>query len=140
MKMSKVIREYITESVTDKYQPLIAAAETKRDEVTSKVNDVKKQVREKLNKTVYEAYRKALAPFYTPDDLDVLTKRDKNYVYEPSYYGVRPIEADKYDAEIDRLRSERDAAIKNILITLELGGTKADLDRLLSEINPTAEV
>ena len=134
MKMTKVIREYITESVVTKYQPTIDAIKAKKDAALEKINDVKKQTVEELNKIVVRMYRERLAPFYTEDDLGTLL-RDRNWVYDPSYYGVYTIEVNKYNAEINRLQSQRDAAIKNILITLELGGTKADLDRMLSEVN-----
>ena len=134
MKMSKVIREYITESVTAKYQPVIDAIKAKKDAAQKKINDVKKQTSEELTEIIMRTYRERLAPFYTEYDLNMLLC-DRNYVYEPSYYGVNPIDINKYNAEINRLQSQRDAAIKNILITLELGGTKADLDRMLSEVN-----
>lgn len=134
MKMTKVIREYITESVTAKYQPAIDAIRAKKNAAQEKINDVKKQTIEELNEIVVRTYRERLAPFYTEDDLGTLL-RDRNWVHDPSHYSVYAIEVNKYNAEINRLQSQRDAAIKNILITLELGGTRTDLDRMLSEVN-----
>ena len=141
MKVTKIVREYITETVNNKYQPLLDAIEKKYAGANERVEEVKEQTRKELNDVAIKLFRERLAPFYTPEDLDNLVNDNRYFVNAPSdYWAAHPIQCKKRDEEMAKVRDERDAAVKNILITLELGGTKADLDRLLNEINPAAEV
>lgn len=139
MKVTKIVREYITETVNNKYQPLIDAVNEKYAGCEDKVAEIKEQTRKELNEMVRKVFRERLAPFYTEEALETLMG-ERYLVDSPSSWRVCTTEAQKRNDETEKLTNERDTAIKNILITLELGGTKADLDRLLSEINPTAEV
>ena len=138
MRVTKIMREYITETIKNKYQPLVDAIEKKYAGADERVKEVKQQTREELNDVALKLFRERLAPFYTPEDLDKLLD-DCHLVSTPSDWAAPPIQCKKRAEEMAKARDERDAAIKNILITLELGGTKADLDRLLNEINPTME-
>ena len=140
MKVTKIVREYITETVNNKYQPLIDAINEKYAGCEDKVAEIKKQTRKELDEMAHKVFRERLAPFYTAEMLDALVGEERCLVGFPDLWCVRTTETQKRNDETEKLTNERDAAIKNILITLELGGTKADLDRLLSEINPTAEV
>ena len=47
----------------------------------------------------------------------------KNYMYTNSVYKWES----RYSEEVDKI-------VDNIIVTLELGGNKADLDRMLNEI------
>lgn len=138
MKVTKIVREYITETVNNKYQPLIDAINEKYAGCEDRVAEIKGQTRKELNEMARKVFRERLAPFYTPEDLDKLLD-DRHLVSAPSDWAASPIQCKERNEETAKVRDERDAAIKNILITLELGGTKADLDRLLNEINPTME-
>ena len=139
MKVTKIVREYITETVNNKYQPLLDAIEKKYAEANERVTEVREQTRKELNDVALKLFRERLAPFYTPEDLANLLD-DRHLVSAPNDWGASPIQCKKRNEETAKVRDERDAAVKNILITLELGGTKADLDRLLNEVNPTMEV
>lgn len=139
MKVTKIVREYITETVNNKYQPLLDAIEKKYAGANERVEEVRNQTRKELNDIALKLFRERLAPFYTPEDLDKLLD-DRHLVSAPSDWAASPMQCKERNEETAKVRDERDAAIKNILITLELGGTKADLDRLLNEINPTMEV
>ena len=132
MKMTKLIREYITDEITKKYQPLLDAANTKYDLESGK--NVLKETTKEISEYAKQLYRERLAPYYEEKDLDDLL--DDYQVNTPNSYRVEPAANKKYREEISRLKATRDKAIRDVMLTMELGGTKADLDKMLSEINP----
>lgn len=139
MKVSGIVKKYITESVNAKYNAVIESVSEKYGGAKTEVDEVTEKTRKELNKIVSEAFRKALAPYYDSDDLEELMF-DKNLVNSPYRWNVYPSNEKKRLEQVDKLEKEKQKTIDNILITLELGGTKADLDRLLSEVNPNMEV
>lgn len=134
MKVTKIVREYIEQSVREKFTPALDAVREKYDvqekAYTEAVAAAKKEVK--------AVWVKHLAPFYSPDALEELMKNHTEY--EPSSYRTPLTWRDEKREKEDEVRDELDKTVKDILITLELGGTKADLDRMLSEINPRVEV
>lgn len=143
MKVTKIIKEYIEEKIDAKYDPIIEAIEAKYASKNDEYNEVVTSVRNKLETYARNEFRKALAKFYTPEGLEELIPTDiqkrRDLVNTPYTYNSHTKHAEMLDKELKTIRAKRDNAIKNILITLELGGTKADLDRMLSEINPEEE-
>lgn len=131
MKVTKLIREYIEESVAKKFEPALENLKQAYD--LEAPNQAMLAVRDELREIAAQKYREALAPFYTPEDLESLF-RDRDLVNTPYSYRVSPICEKAYKEKKAALQNASDKAIKNILIELELGGTKKDLDRLLSEI------
>ena len=131
MKVTKLIREYIEESVAKKFEPALENLKQTYD--LEAPNQAMLAVRDELRKIAVQKYREALAPFYTPEDLESLFT-DRDLVSTPYSYRVSPICEKAYKEKKAALQNASDKAIKNILIELELGGTKKDLDRLLSEI------
>jgi len=139
MKVTKIVREYIVDSVNAKYQPIIDAINAKYSGAKEECEKVREQTRVELNKIAMNMYRERLAPFYDEEEMAYSFDRDINLVCDPLRYNCRTIKEKKRDEEIAKISKEKEDTIKNILITLELGGTKADLDRLLSEVNPESE-
>lgn len=139
MKVSGIVKKYITESVNAKYNAVIESINEKYGGAKTEVDEVIEKTRKELNKAASEAFRKALAPYFDADDLEELVF-DRNLVGSPYRWNVYPTNEKKRSEKVDKLEKEKQKTIDNILITLELGGTKADLDRLLSEVNPNMEV
>lgn len=127
MRVSKTVREYIEKQVNAKYpqtenellyeqgQQLISKASNeyaKRLETAK--NDLAKQIAEEYGIT--EEIAKINLRWCNPYDTCGTTVRAK--------------------AETDRVERRKaiDEKIENIIVTLELGGTKADLERMLAEI------
>ena len=137
MKVTKIIREYIEEKINAKYDPMIKATEDKYRDANDDYQEVVQAVREKLEVYVREEFRKALAEYYTPEGLEDLIpadiKKRRDLVSNPYSYSSRTKHAEALDNELNALRTKRNQAIRNVLIGLELGGTKKDLDRLLEE-------
>lgn len=138
MKMSKVIREYITETVTKKYENLISEASEKRAKAESDYRKAKDQFEEKMRQIAGAEFDKQFSKYFDEQDFSKMSSRGVN-VYTPSLYGVMTAKEKVYSEKVNKLIAKRDNTIKNILIELELGGTKEDLDRLLSSIDPDSE-
>lgn len=138
MKVTKIIREYVEEKINAKYQPLLDAVEAKYadedKEYTKKLEDTQQRV----EMMVREEFRKVFADHYSAEALDEMCsltniKKSRYWVTTPYSWNCAPHFREKKNDEINALCSKRDKAIKNVLIGLELGGTKQDLDRLLEE-------
>ena len=133
MRVTKIVREYIEESVSKKYQPL-------RDAINKKYEPIERAYDEAVAAAKAEAkevWAKHLSSFYTEEELRDLIENHTEYV--PSYYRIGMHWREERNERECALRNEENNTIKNILVTLELGGTKADLDRMLSEIDPEEE-
>lgn len=134
MRMTKIVKDYITDEITAKYQPHIDAAEAEYNGDAEAVNQAVIDVRARMEDVVKQAYRKALAPFYDEENLSRVLQRD--VVGSPYIWQAASKKAIKRNDVVGKLTAARDKAIKDVLITMELGGTKADLDRMLAEIAP----
>ena len=136
MKMTKLIREYITDEVSKKYQPLIDAAEEEYKSNSEKI--VVSETQKELEDIAAKMWKERLAPYYAPKDLDAMIA-STTLIGCPHKWGIYSIPEEQYSQKIKQLRSARDKTIKDILITMELGGSKADLDRMLASVVPSAE-
>lgn len=135
MRVSKLIRDYITDSVNEKYQPLF----DRLDDIHQQ--DLFKERAEAFRKEMREAFIaqfvKRFGDDYSPEQLSEVTKGIS--VSLPYYYDSR-CKYHMQNAEVCRkLRDRREKDINSILIKLELGGSKEDLDRLLSAVDPVME-
>lgn len=124
MRVTKIIREYVEKTVNAKFtygEPTneYRAACKKMDDLRTEVN---KKVVEYTQKLCEEATAQLPEGFYI-----------KPYSEFPvtinSYNSPLQIAASAHEYEVRRRRAE---AIENILVELELGGTKADLERLIN--------
>ena len=131
MKVTKIVREYIEDSVSKKFQPAIDALKDKY--ALGEAEQTEEAVMTRIREAAKDLYREVMAGYYTPEDMESLM--DNWSVPRPHSYRVRFMLEKDYDEAKFALTKRRDDTIKNILITLELGGTKADLDRMLTEVN-----
>ena len=135
MKMTKLIREYITDEITKKYQPLVDAVNSSYDLEFGR--KILRETTKEITEYAKSLYRERLAPYYAEEDLKALL--NDYTIYGPSPYRAEPIANKKHDEEISALTAAREKKIRDVLISMELGGTKADLDKMLSEIDPSKE-
>ena len=133
MRVTKKVENYIREQVKAKVMPKYEAekAESKRiinlkNDIENRASDAAKQAamavfnEAKQYSDIFEldegSVRKAYLSCYHPISI-------KNFMYTNSVYKWES----RYNEEVDKI-------VDNIIVTLELGGNKADLDRMLSEI------
>ena len=127
MRVTKTVKGYIEKQVCEKYKPLIAEIDL----------DYKVK-REELNKKIECAVRE----FEKQLQAIVADNNDKYHFEIPERYGNILNYNDAYDKDAEQefrnkrreLECERNAKIENIIVELELGGDRATLEKMLSEI------
>lgn len=135
MKVTKLIREYVEKSVA-KAMP---NKDEGKDEIQVEYEALEKDVLDYAKKRIAEFAEKHkgnIRGYYSGFGYDEFEK-EKEYligqirVNTPS---IRTKLSDEIYEENKRLAEARKNAIEDILINLELGGTKADLDKMIAEL------
>ena len=130
MRVTKFIREYVEKKVFETYPK--SEAEIKWEEKRNKVDEA-------LTKANYliETYAKKISEeinfeFGLSEGYRVKAYEGRNYTTTTCYSDNSEYQA-KREAKDERERKIRET-IEDILINLELGGTRADLDVMLAKI------
>lgn len=135
MKVTKLIREYVTEKVNASYPKTVAELVYEEHG-----KNISKAITE-ANEKVYE-YTKALAEelnakYGFPADSNLQTHNDYSTIRSKYSYDSEIYQA--YRKAKDERLEKIEEKIKEILVTLELGGSKADLDEMLANIGSKKE-
>lgn len=127
MRVSKTVREYIEKQVASKFPKT-------ENELQYEQNE---QIASAMNKDYYEEIEKAkitiianLREKYGMTDDTVVARMNYGNVF--SAYPTKARDKADLDKQI-REKAIREK-INNIIVNLELGGTKADLEKMLAEI------
>ena len=125
MKVTRAIRDYVEKRVYDEYEK--AKRELRKD-YEERVEMAKKEIRKTLEGNVIENINMILG-FYGMEQIKA----------EDAFYRIYvSVQNRKDESELNEKRQEiwhsAGDKITEILATLELGGTKEDLDKMLSEI------
>lgn len=124
MRVTKLIREYVEKTITTKL-PYGEPHHTYNQHKAS-LNDLTKQLNEKISQYADELIGRI---GNLPEGFHI-TKGCYNQLTCSSYGSPMQKMAEQHENEI---RNKRKEAIENILVELELGATKADLERLIAE-------
>jgi hypothetical protein len=125
MRVTKIIREYVEKTVTAKMpygEPTKAFAEAKNlmeEERAAAERDIK----------AYAEMRLGNVNDQMPNEFKIYLTTS-SIVYSTHYNAPLAAAAREHEREV---QNKRRAAIDNILLNLELGATKADLERLIAE-------
>ena len=125
MRVTKLIREYVEKTITAKMP--YGAPKEEYEAASKKLNDLGTEINEKVE--AYAAQLIAEAQPSLPEGFK-LKLSNFNTVNWTSYGSPM---YDKSQAHIDEVKKKRAAAIESILVELELGATKADLERLIEQ-------
>lgn len=124
MRVTKIIREYVTKTITEKMpygEPTINYKQH-----CQALNDLTSQLNERM-----EAYaEELLASVGNLPEGFTIKKSHWSFFESSSWNSPMHTAASAHEREV---RENRERAIENILVELELGGTKADLERLIAE-------
>lgn len=131
MRVTKLIREYVVKKVNESYPKSVA--ELVYEEHSKKINDAITEANEKAFEFTKKLAEELNIKYGFPSDSN-LQARDHHYNSITNKYN--------YDSEIyqayckakDERQKKIEEKIEEILITLELGGSKADLDEMLANI------
>lgn len=132
MKVTKLIKEYVAEQVAAKYPETEGEKlyQEKLDEIQNKTDELNNQIKEYALKLCQQANK----------DLGIDVWADKNDKIHLSscYCIVSGPYNNPYAIHLRTLKNERNKKIndiiKNILVNLELGATKAELDEMLKNL------
>lgn len=132
MRVTKIIKEYVEKTVSalPKFKNE-SPEEIKYNEMHSKIEKFKSGVADEVEAFVKEAIERFKEENNIPSDIEIK--------FQTPYY---PISSSMWNSNIktfaDKKRSERATAkhkaIEEILVNLELGGTKAELDEMLKKL------
>lgn len=127
MRVSKTVREYIEKQVVSKFPK--TEIELESEQLTNLVNSANTEYDNLMEQAKEKIVAELLVKYNLPQD----TVGTNRYSYNQfSTWGT------KIRTKGETARQERNVAmrqkVEDIIVTLELGGTKADLEKMLAEI------
>ena len=132
MKMTKTIREFIEEQVTERAESNAKLIELREaaDAACNRWNNALEAARKEFDAKLAElgaTYGLAYTDYYgNPADPQISNFRNADCRYLP--------EVKAYDEYRAQLNSKRDRAIKDIIVSMELGGTKKELMEMIAAL------
>ena len=134
MRVTKTIKDYVTRMVEEIY-----SEPTEEEKVYSALKEAISAEIDRLNEKFKPMIKEEIKAFNTIHGLDKRTGgirfRDSYICIYDSYDLESTTEIGQKAQEARRARRiKTNEAIENIILTLELGGNKADLDRMLNEL------
>jgi hypothetical protein len=124
MRVTKIIREYVEKTVTN----ALPFGAPKDDYIAAdrELNDLRDRLEEQV-----DTYAKELLAGIDNLPEGFTIKRTRTCIFSASSYDSPMYCAS--NAHQREIRDKRAAAVERILVELELGATKADLERLIEE-------
>jgi hypothetical protein len=128
MRVSKTVREYIEKQVANKMPK--TENELQYDKVEQTIN----KANEQFHKLMEQAKEKVVEQLQKEYGLSTdMVEKKSHYSYSP--FGTWGTEIrQKADTDRQNRRVKINQKIEDIIVNLELGGTKADLEKMLAEI------
>lgn len=132
MKVTKLIKEYVAEQVAAKYPETECEKlyQEKLDEIQNKTDELNNQIKEYALKLCQQANKDF--------GIDVWADKNDKIHLSSCYCIVSGPYNNPYAINLRTLKNERNKkindTIKNILVNLELGATKAELDEMLKNL------
>lgn len=134
MKVTKIVREFVEEEVDKKY-PLPELDKTAAEQLDKDICDIKERVRKEAGEFILNKLKEAGVPL--DEDVAGLCSIDWRYCDKNGncfYKGVLNNIRETYNNTYRITQAKRERAIKDILVTLELGGTKKELMEMLANL------
>ena len=140
MRVTKLIREYVENAVCER-MPMpaepecIATLKTEWDELNERIT--KMAVAEYM--AFFMAHKGECAPYYCDDDFNdtdaIIRYVTKKTSVGCGSYTITFAARRAYDAERKAIGQKRKETINDILVSLELGANRAELEEMLNKIN-----
>ena len=129
MRVTKIVTEYIEESVS-KALTEKSTAEKEYEAFNNDIRQFIEQVEDEVKHMVAEAIENYRMTHNVPDDI-AITQTNYTLIHCSDWCSAIRNEAEAMKKKRDEAKAR---AVKDIILTLELGGTKADLDAMLSKV------
>ena len=127
MKVSKTVREYIEKQVASKFPKTeIELYQEQQEQIASKMNQ---EYYDRVEKAKAEIIA-SIAQEYEINEGDIAIRNNYGNVFS-TFNTPTAMKANTAKSERHKVINEK---IDDIIVTLELGGTKADLEKMLAEI------
>lgn len=126
MRVTKLIREYVEETVNGIYEPLIKNCDGDYYEKKKEVKKILEKLADEFDTTAKKIIKENGFSIDSWDD------REKTIITYTCNFGNK-----EYMPILEKrrkLRDEKKQKVQDILVNLELGGTKAELDEMLKKI------
>lgn len=131
MRVTKIIREYVEEAVNEIYDPIIGNCSKDYSEKKNEVEDILEKMADEFD----AAAKKVIKEHgFT---IDSWSGEEKHIIGYTCNFGKKEYES--IANKRNELRDEKRRKIKDILVNLELGGTKAELDEMLKALKDSTE-
>ena len=132
MKMTKTIREFIEEQVTERAESNAKLTELREaaDAARERWDDVLKEAKKEFNTKLAELGEAHGLVCQTYSG-NVVYPQIYSFQYVDSRYLPEVKAYDEYKAQLD---GKRDRAIKDIIVSMELGGTKKELMEMIAAL------
>lgn len=134
MRVTKAVHEYIEKQVRAKIEQKYEAEKNE----SKRIKDIKADIEERAAEAARQA---AIAVFMEAKNYEDILDFDEKFVQDIYMSGsnrVLDLKDRVYQSSIHnwsrRMQNEVDEKVDDIIVTLELGGNKADLDRMLLEL------
>lgn len=124
MRVTKIIREYVEKTINNALP--YGAPKDEYIAASQKMSELCERLEEQV-----DVYAEELISNIDNLPEGFTIKRTQNHVFTSSSWGSPMQEAS--NAHELEIRKKRAAAIEQVLVELELGATKADLERLIKE-------
>ena len=128
MRVSKAVKDYIEKQVWAKYPK--TERELYAEEISSLVNKANKEHKELLAKAKKEIADQIVAKYGLTEQMGTQSNEYHEFIFST---WNSPIEI-QANTDRENRRKAVNQKIEDIIVTLELGGTKADLEKMLAEI------
>ena len=126
MRVTKIIKEYVEETVNGIYNPIIENCSKDYSKKKNEVEDILEKMVDEFN----AAAKKMIEEHgFT---IDSWCGEEKHIISYTCNFGKKEYES--IANKRNELRDEKRRKIQDILVNLELGGTKAELDEMLKNI------
>lgn len=131
MRVSKTVREYIEKKVSEKVSAKYDAERIEADRQNKAISDFWNNLSEEIEALAAERVNKFL-------EKNSFAERESGSHIISTYSSVISIADRHMNSSVhnwrNRARTEIKEKVEDIVVTLELGGTKEDLERMISEI------
>ena len=136
MRVTKVIREYIEEKVKEK-MPL---PEKPQDSLNEELDQIREEILKMAKAKFVEFAKKHKGKFYFnwsgfgSEEYEEQLKYIDRSLEVRGCSSIHTKEDDEYQKTKKEIEKKRQETIKDIIVTLELGGTKAELEEMLAKV------
>lgn len=134
MKVTKIVREFVEEEINKKY-PLPELDEAAAAQLDKDINTITARIKEEAGIFILNKLREA--GIQLNEEVVKLSSVDWRYCNKNGncyYRGVLNNIRETWDDTCREIRNKREHALKNILVSLELGGTKKELMEMLANL------